>query len=108
VSVRHVMAVAVLALGVGLEVLAVIGVSCVRGALDRLHYVGPAGFGALLIGLSVLLQQSFSLIGDKALATGILVLVLGLVLVHATARSLRTRQLGDWRAGAERVTEDRR
>jgi multisubunit Na+/H+ antiporter MnhG subunit len=90
---------------VGLEVLAVLGVSVMRDVLDRLHYVGLASFGALMVGISILCASSFSLIGDKALLAGALLVITGPVLVHATARSLRTRALGDWREGIEKHRE---
>ena len=60
-------------------------------AFDRLHYVGLAGYGALLIAIAILIRESWSLIGDKALATAGVLLVIGPVLVHTTARSFRTR-----------------
>lgn len=102
---RHVIAVVVLVGGVSLEVLAVLGVTTMRDVFDRLHYVGLAGFGALLVAVSILIQNGFSLIGDKALATGVLLVTFGPILVHATARSFRTRERGDWREGIEE--EDR-
>jgi multisubunit Na+/H+ antiporter MnhG subunit len=98
---RHVIATVLLVAGGSIEVLSVIGVSAMRDVYDRLHYVGLAGFGALLIGASILVRESFSLIGDKALATGVLVAVLSPVLVHTTARSFRTRERGDWRTGID-------
>jgi multisubunit Na+/H+ antiporter MnhG subunit len=58
------------------------------------------------VGVSILVRESFSLIGDKALVTGVLLVLLGPVLVHATARSFRTRQRDDWRAGIEQETEE--
>jgi multisubunit Na+/H+ antiporter MnhG subunit len=94
---RHVLSDIVLVGGVALEVLAVLGVVAMRDALDRLHYVGLAGYGALLVGGAVMLRSGLSLLGDKALVTGLLLAVLGPVLVHATARSLRIRAHGDWR-----------
>jgi multisubunit Na+/H+ antiporter MnhG subunit len=105
-SARHALAVVLLIAGVAIEVLAVLGVVVMRDALDRLHYVGLAGFGALLVGGSILLQAGFSLIGDKALLTGVILVVLSPVLVHATARSLRIRAHGDWREGIEEHRED--
>jgi multisubunit Na+/H+ antiporter MnhG subunit len=77
-----------------------------RDVYDRLHYVGLAGYGALSIGIAILVRESFSLIGDKALATGIVLLIIGPVLVHTTARSFRTRQTGDWREGIESEVEE--
>ncbi len=105
-TVGHVVATVLLIAGVTLQVLAVLGVSAMRDVFDRLHYVGLAGYGSLLIGVSILVRASFSLIGDKALLTGMLVVLLGPVVAHATARSLRTRLRGDWRDGIEREAED--
>jgi multisubunit Na+/H+ antiporter MnhG subunit len=101
VSVRHAFVLVLLFAGTVLELIAVIGVVAMRDVYDRLHYVGLAGFGALLIAVSVLVDQWFSLIGDKALATGVLLVTIGPVLVHTTARSLRVRSLGDWRREIE-------
>ena len=105
-GVRHAIPTVLLIAGVALELIAVLGVCVMRDVLDRLHYVGLAGFGALLVGISILCASSFSLIGDKALVTGVLLVLIGPVLVHATARSLRTRALGDWRAGIEAHREE--
>jgi multicomponent Na+:H+ antiporter subunit G len=105
---RHVVAIVLLGAGVAIEVLAVIGVTVMRNIFDRLHYVGLAGFGALLVGSSILVQEGFSLIGDKAIAIGLVIVVLSPVMVHTTARSLRAREYGDWRAGIEdHAGEDR-
>jgi multisubunit Na+/H+ antiporter MnhG subunit len=103
--VRHVLATVLLVAGGSLQVIAVLGLAVMRDFLDRLHYVGLAGWGALLVGASILARQSFSLIGDKALATGALLTLLGPLLVHGTARSLRIRAQGDWRHGIERHVE---
>lgn len=98
-SFAHVAATVLLIVGTALDVFAVLGMTVMRDAFDRLHYVGVAGYGAWLIGLAVLVRESWSLIGDKALLTGGLLLAVGPVLVHTTARSLRTREHGDWREG---------
>lgn len=101
-SARHIVAVVVLGGGVALEVVAVLGVVAMRDVFDRLHYVGLCGFGALLVAISILIQEGFSLIADKALAIGVLLVTFGPVLVHTTARSFRTRERGDWREGIEK------
>lgn len=101
----QVIATGLLVLGVGLELCAVLGVVVMRSAFDRLHYVGLAGYGALLIAIAILARESFSLIGDKALATGAVLLLIGPVLVHTSARSFRTRERGDWREGIEAEAE---
>jgi multisubunit Na+/H+ antiporter MnhG subunit len=107
-GVRHAVPTVLLVAGVALELIAVLGVSVMRNVLDRLHYVSLAGFGALLVAVSILCAESFSLIGDKAMVTGALVVVTGPVLVHATARSLRTRASGDWREGIDEHREAER
>jgi multisubunit Na+/H+ antiporter MnhG subunit len=107
VTLRHVAATVLLVAGCSLQVLAVLGLVVMRDALDRLHYVGVAGFGALLCGTAVLVRESFSLIGDKSLLTGAVLALFGPLLVHVTARSLRIREHGDWRAQIERHREER-
>jgi multisubunit Na+/H+ antiporter MnhG subunit len=101
----HVVATVLLIAGVAVELFAVIGVTAMRDVFDRLHYVGLVGYGALLVAVSVLVRESFSLIGDKALLAGAFLALFGPVLVHATARSMRIRELGDWREGIERRRE---
>ncbi len=105
-TVKHVVATVLLIGGATIEVVAVLGVAAMRNVYDRLHYVGLAGFGALLIGIAILVRESWSLIGDKALATGILLVLLSPVLVHTTVRSFRTRERGDWREGIEDAREE--
>jgi multisubunit Na+/H+ antiporter MnhG subunit len=105
VSFSHVVATVLLVAGAALELFAVLGLTVMRDAFDRLHYVGLAGYGALLIGIAILVRESFSLIGDKALATGCVLLAIGPLLVHTTARSFRTRERGDWREGIEQEVE---
>ena len=104
-SFSHVVATVLLIAGAALELFAVLGLIVMRDVFDRLHYVGLAGYGALLIGIAVLVRESFSLIGDKALATGLVLLTVGPLLVHTTARSFRSRERGDWREGIEEEAE---
>lgn len=105
-NVAHVVATVLLVAGGGLELLAVLGLVVMRAALDRLHYVGLAAVGALLVGGAIVVRESFSLIGDKALLTGVVLVTLGAVVTHATARSLQIRAHGDWSAGIEKHRED--
>jgi multisubunit Na+/H+ antiporter MnhG subunit len=76
-----------------------------RDVYDRLHYVGMAGFGGLLIGVAIVVRESFSLIGDKALLVGLVLVLAGPVLVQSTVRSLLIRELGDWRTRAREGAE---
>jgi multisubunit Na+/H+ antiporter MnhG subunit len=86
-----------LAAGVLIELISVLGVCVMRDTLDRLHCVSLASWGALLIGIAILVDESFSLLGDKALLTGVLAAFLSPVLIHVTARSFRIRARRDWR-----------
>jgi multisubunit Na+/H+ antiporter MnhG subunit len=89
-----------------LELIAVLGICVMRDAYDRMHYVGLAGFGALLIGVAVVVRESFSLIGDKALLVGVILVLTGPVMVQTTVRSLLIRELGDWRTKARERREE--
>jgi multisubunit Na+/H+ antiporter MnhG subunit len=100
VSVRDVVALVVLVAGCGLELIALLGVCVMRDALDRLHYVGLAGYGALLVAIAILVRKSFSVIADQSLLVGFLLAFSGSVVVHVTMRSLLIRATGDWRASA--------
>ncbi len=80
----------VLAIGTAIELVAVLGLAGMRDTFDRLHYVGLAGYGALFVALAVFIDQPFSLLGNKAILTGVLLVGFGPVVVHATARSFRS------------------
>src|SRR5947209_11778133 len=103
---REVVALVLLIGGGALELLAVAGVCLMRNPFDRLHYVGLVGFGTLLIAVAVVFRESFSLIGDKALLVGVVLVTTGPVLAHVTTRSMRIREHGRWEAGIEAVAED--
>ena len=94
-----------LGFGVLIELLGVLGICVMRNTLDRLHCASLASWGALLIGLAILVRESFSLLGDKAMLTGVLAAVLSPVLIHTTARSFRIRTRGDWRAMDDTPTD---
>jgi monovalent cation/proton antiporter MnhG/PhaG subunit len=85
-----------LVLGVGLQLLSVLGLLAMRDTYSRLHYVGPAGFGLVCIAGAIFVQESFSFIGDRAVLVGVLSLLLAPVLIHVIARTARVRLQGDW------------
>jgi multisubunit Na+/H+ antiporter MnhG subunit len=103
---RIVVATVLLVAGGGIEVLAVVGLCAMRDLYDRMHFVGLVGYGALLIAVAIVFRESFSLIGDKALLVGVVLVLTGPVLVHTTMRSMLIRQHGDWRAAVEQARED--
>jgi multisubunit Na+/H+ antiporter MnhG subunit len=93
--------------GGGIELLAVLGLCAMRATYDRLHYLGLVSYGALLIAVAIVFRESFSLIGDKALLVGAVLVVSGAVLTHVTLRSLLMRERGDWRTAIEPANEER-
>ncbi len=103
---RDALATVLLIAGGGLQVLAVLGMCVMRSAYERVHYVGVAGFGGLLIGISIVVRESFSLIGDKALLTGVILVVSGPIVAHTTVRSFLIHELGDWRKQLKRTSPE--
>jgi multisubunit Na+/H+ antiporter MnhG subunit len=106
VSWRTVVATVLLICGAGIELISVLGLCTLRDVYDRVHYVGLVGYGALLIAVAIVFRQSFSLIGDKALLVGVVLVAGGPVLAHTTIRSLLIRERGDWRAEIDRTIQD--
>jgi monovalent cation/proton antiporter MnhG/PhaG subunit len=100
-SLAHLVATVLLIAGGAICVLACLGVAAMRNVYDRLHYVGAASIGTLLIAVAVVVRESFSLLGDKALAVAAVLLFAGPVVAHTTARSARIRERGEWMAGIE-------
>ena len=102
---RSIVAVLLVCGGSGLCVVATLGLVVMRDWQDRVHYVGLSSFGVFLIAVAILVRESFSLIGDKALVTGVTLLLAGPVVVHVTLRSGRIRTLGDWRRNVDEESE---
>jgi multisubunit Na+/H+ antiporter MnhG subunit len=102
---RAVVAVILLIAGATIELLAVVGLCAMRDAYDRIHYVGLIGFGALLIAVAIVVRESFSLIGNKALLVGVVLVTSGPIVAQTTLRSLLTREFGDWRAKLSEAEE---
>jgi multisubunit Na+/H+ antiporter MnhG subunit len=93
---RHLCWLILLAAGVGIEVICVLGLVLLRDAFDRLHCAGAVSLGAALVCAAVVVRDSFSLIGNKAAALGVMLLLANPVVVHTTARAIRIRRAGDW------------
>jgi monovalent cation/proton antiporter MnhG/PhaG subunit len=86
-----------LALGVGLELLACLGVATMREVHDRLHFMAPATLGAMVLSTAILVHEGPSMIALKAGVLAAFLLATGPVLVHVLARSARIGTHGDWR-----------
>jgi len=104
---RSAASVVLVVLGVGLGVIATLGVVVMRDWQDRVHYAGLSGLGVVLVGLAVLVRESFSLIGDKALLAAVVMLFVSPIANHVIMRSGRIRSLGDWRRNVEDRIEPR-
>lgn len=75
------------------ELACCLGVLVMGNAYDKLHYLGPAAIvGPLAVAVAIVLRDSLSSAGIKALLTAGLLIVSGPVLTHATARALYIRQ----------------
>jgi multicomponent Na+:H+ antiporter subunit G len=79
---------ALVAAGVAAQVFVCLGVVLMRDTLDRLHYTGASTVGVACLCAAVVVSESASLIGLKAILTGAFMLVTGPVVVHATARAI--------------------
>jgi monovalent cation/proton antiporter MnhG/PhaG subunit len=79
-----------LAAGVGLELLCVLGVVVMRDTFDRLHYVGAATtVPAFLILAAVICREHVSSGGIEAIVAVALMFLLFPILLTATARAAR-------------------
>jgi len=95
-SVQDAVVYLLLGAGVACEVLACLGVVAMRNVYDRLHFVGPASLGALLIAGAIWVRQGPSGIALKATVVAAFLLVASPALAHATARAARISEHGDW------------
>ena len=103
---REIVATVLIVAGGIVELLAVLGLCVMRNTSDRLHYVGLASVGALLVGVAIVFREGFSQIGDGALLTGGILIFTGPVLVQTTMRSFLVRQHGDCRAFIDDAREE--
>lgn len=88
---REAVAGALLAAGVALQLVSCLGVLLMRDAFDRLHYLGTAMVGGMLACAAVVVRESFSIIGWKAVVIGLTFVATSPMLTHVTARALRER-----------------
>jgi len=96
-SVREAVGYGLLGLGVAAEVVAVLGLVAMRDVYDRLHYVGPATLGALLVAAALWVYQGPSQIAVEGSLVALIVLVVSPAMAHGTARAARISEREDWR-----------
>jgi multisubunit Na+/H+ antiporter MnhG subunit len=83
------LAAVLLVAGLAVLVLCCAGVATMRAALDRLHYTGPAGLGALLVAAALVAGGAETALALKAVLLAAFLLVTQSVLTHLTARAVR-------------------
>jgi len=82
-----------LGFGVAVELACCIGVLVMDDAFDKLHYLGPATIvGPVAVAAAVVVRESLSQAGIKAILAVALLVVASPVLSHATARALYIRR----------------
>ena len=104
-TVRQLVVDVLLWVGVLLELLSCLGMVVMRSVYDRLHFSGPAVLGLVLIAAAVVVQKSFSLVGDKALLIAAFMILAAPVVTHTIARAARVVQRGEWRLGEDEQFE---
>jgi multicomponent Na+:H+ antiporter subunit G len=87
---------ALLAVGVGAQLVAVVGVLVAADVFDRLHFTGPASiFGPSCLAVAIVIDEGpLSQAGLKSILVALVLLALSPVLVHATARAAYVRERG--------------
>jgi multicomponent Na+:H+ antiporter subunit G len=94
---REALVIVLLTVGVVIELISCVGVLAAPQFYDRLHYLGPAStLGAFLIGAALVVQDGLKQQGVKSILVVVLLIVVGPVLTHATARAARIREFGRW------------
>jgi multicomponent Na+:H+ antiporter subunit G len=104
-SLRHILTEVFLWLGVALLLLAAVGVVALRDVFDRLHLSGLAAVGALCVAVAIVIEKSFSLVGDEALLAAVVLVVVSPVATHAIGRAARIADRDDWRIGDDEQIE---
>jgi len=89
---REAISVSLLGAGVAVQLLAVLGVTLLPDALDRVHFLAPSGLATALVAAAVLVEESFSVIGVAALLLALFTLVTAPVLTHVTAHAIHREQ----------------
>ncbi len=90
--------------GVGLTLICCIGIWVMPDTYDQLHFAGPATTVApVAIAGAVILEESLSQSGVKAVLVAVVIGVTGPALTHATGRAARIREHGHFMALPEEM-----
>jgi monovalent cation/proton antiporter MnhG/PhaG subunit len=101
---RHVLVDVLLAAAVAVLWLCCLGVLRMRGAYNRLHFLGPASLlGPGLIAGAVLVDGASAGASIKSVLLAVILLTMGPVTSHALARAARVRETGSTDATPEEI-----
>lgn len=93
--------------GVGVILFCCVGVWVMPDTYDQLHFAGPATTVApVAIAGAVILEESFSQAGVKAVLVAVVMGVTGPALTHATGRAARIREHGHFAALPEEMAAE--
>lgn len=104
-SLQHWFTDVLLWIGVGLELLSCLGLVVMRSVYDRLHVSSPAALGVVFIAAAVVVDKSFSMVGNKAILIAFFALIGAPLITHALGRMARTVERGDWRLAPDEDVE---
>src|SRR5579859_3856047 len=86
-----------LAIGVLLTLLSVLGMLRMRDPYQRMHFISPpASISAALFTIAIFLQDGLKPESFKALATTLVLTGMNTVVTHAAARAFRIAETKDW------------
>ena len=98
---------ALLLTGVAIELLCCLGVLVMDNMYDKLHFTGPAtALGPVFIAAAVIVEESLSQAGVKAVLIAGAMLISNPILSHVTARAGRIREHGHFVVGDEGVSRN--
>lgn len=86
------LAVVLMAGGVAVQALSVLGVALMPNALARLHFNAPGSLAALLIAAALVVEEGIVALTTRALLLAALLLVANPVLSHVVGRAIRLRE----------------
>jgi len=104
VTIQEIGVAALLFAGVGIALVCCVGIWVMPDTYDQLHFAGPATTVApVAITGAVILEESLSQAGVKAVLVAVVMGVTGPALTHATGRAARIREHGHFAALPEEM-----
>ena len=87
-----------LAAGVLVALVSVLGMMRMRDPVQRMHYIAPpASVSAVLLTIAIFLQDGMKPESFKALATTLVLIGMNTAVTHAAARAFRIADNKDWK-----------